>query len=61
VLRRLNAELVRIIRSPALKASLWDRQGIDAVGSPPEDVTRMMRAEIDKWAGIAAKANLTVD
>jgi tripartite-type tricarboxylate transporter receptor subunit TctC len=60
-LKRLNSELVRIIRSPELKASLWDRQGIDAVGSPPEDVTRLMRAEIAKWANVAAKANLTVD
>jgi tripartite-type tricarboxylate transporter receptor subunit TctC len=58
---RLNAELVRIIRSPELKASLWDRQGIDAVGSPPGEVTRTMRAEIDKWAGVARRANLAVD
>lgn len=58
---RLNAELVRIIRDPALKASLWDRQGIDAVGSPPGEVTRTMRAEIDKWRDVAGKANLAVD
>ena len=60
-LARLNAELVRIIRDPALKATLWDRQGIDAVGSPPGEVTRTMRAEIDKWRGVASKANLAVD
>ena len=59
--RRLNAELARIIRDPALKATLWDRQGIDAVGSPPGEVTRTMRAEIDKWRGVASKANLAVD
>jgi tripartite-type tricarboxylate transporter receptor subunit TctC len=60
-LKRLNEELVRIIRDPALKASLWDRQGIDAVGSTPGEVTRTMRAEIDKWRGVAGKANLVVD
>ncbi|MCM2329467.1 MAG: tripartite tricarboxylate transporter substrate-binding protein, partial [Lysobacter sp.] len=58
---RLNAELVRIIRDPALKASLWDKQGIDAVGSPPGEVTRTMRAEIDKWRDVAGKANLAAD
>jgi tripartite-type tricarboxylate transporter receptor subunit TctC len=60
-IERLNREFVRAIRSPDLKASLWDRQGIDAAGSPPGEVARTMRAEIDKWAGVAARANLVLD
>ena len=60
-LKRLHEEFVRAIRNPEIKASLWDRQGIDPVGSAPEEVTRTMRAEIDKWAGVARRANLTVD
>ncbi|MBK6980193.1 MAG: tripartite tricarboxylate transporter substrate binding protein [Betaproteobacteria bacterium] len=55
---RLNAEFVRAIRDPALKASLWDRQWIEPVGSAPEEVTRVMRREIDKWARVARAANL---
>ncbi len=57
-LARLNAEFVRAIRDPALKASLWDRQWIEPVGSAPEEVTRVMRREIDKWARVARAANL---
>ena len=38
IVRRLNAELVRIIRDPAMKAALWDRQWIDPVGSTPEEL-----------------------
>ena len=57
-LERLNAEFVRAIRSPALKASLWDRQWIEPVGSGPEEVTRVIRREIDKWASVAKAARL---
>jgi tripartite-type tricarboxylate transporter receptor subunit TctC len=60
-IRRLNAELVRIIRDPALKASLWDRQWIDPVGSSPEEVTAVLRREGEKWATIVKSANIPVE
>ncbi len=53
IVRRLNAELVRIIRDPAMKAALWDKQWIDPVGSTPAEVTRVMRAEGAKWKRLA--------
>ena len=58
---RLNAELVRIIRDPSLKATLWDRQWIDPVGSTPDQVTAVMRREGDKWARIVKAANIPVE
>ncbi|HET7730582.1 MAG TPA: tripartite tricarboxylate transporter substrate binding protein [Usitatibacter sp.] len=58
---RLNAELVKIIRSPALKASLWDRQWIDPAGTPPADVSALLRREIDKWSRTARSAGLALD
>jgi tripartite-type tricarboxylate transporter receptor subunit TctC len=61
VVRRLNVELVRIIRSPALKASLWDRQWIDAVGSTPESLADTMRRERNKWARAVRAAGLSVE
>jgi tripartite-type tricarboxylate transporter receptor subunit TctC len=61
VVLRLNAELVRIIRSAELKASLWDRQWIDPVGSAPEEVTSVIRAETEKWARVVKSANLPVE
>jgi tripartite-type tricarboxylate transporter receptor subunit TctC len=61
VLRRLNAELVRIVRSPELKASLWDRQWIDPVGSAPEVVTQIILAEREKWARVVKDANIPVE
>jgi tripartite-type tricarboxylate transporter receptor subunit TctC len=60
-LKRLNAELVRIIRSPGLKATLWDRQWIDPVGSTPEELSAVLRREKDKWAATVRAAGITPD
>ena len=58
---RLNAELVRIIRDPALRATLWDRQWIDPVGGTPQDVTAVIRRESEKWARTVKAANIAVE
>lgn len=60
-LKRLNAELVRAIRSPELKATLWDRQWIDPVGSTPEALAERLRSERARWAQAARDANLSLD
>jgi tripartite-type tricarboxylate transporter receptor subunit TctC len=58
---RLHAELARIIRSPAMKASLWDGQWIDPLGSTPEEAARIVRAETAKWAGVGRRLGLALD
>jgi len=58
---RLNAELVKIIRSAQLRESLWNRQWIDPVGSRPEDVTAVLQREGAKWAAIVKSANIAVE
>ena len=58
-LARLHDELARIIRDPALKSSLWDRQWIDPVGSTPEDTARTIRDEAARWARTARAAGLS--
>ncbi|HUP29497.1 MAG TPA: tripartite tricarboxylate transporter substrate binding protein [Usitatibacter sp.] len=60
-IRRLNAELVAIARSPAMKASLWDRQWIDPVGSTPAETAAVIRRETDKWARTVKAAGITPD
>ena len=60
-IRRLNAELVKIIRDPAMKRSLWDRQWIDPVGSTPGEVTSLMRRESEKWARTVKSAGIEVE
>jgi tripartite-type tricarboxylate transporter receptor subunit TctC len=58
---RLNTELVRIIRSPAMKASLWDRQWIDPIGSAPGEVTSRMRRESEKWSRTVKAAGIALE
>lgn len=58
---RLNAELVKIIRSAAMKETLWDRQWIDPVGSTPAEVTALIRRESAKWARIVKAARIEVE
>jgi tripartite-type tricarboxylate transporter receptor subunit TctC len=60
-IQRLNAELVAIIRSPAMRESLWDRQWIDPVGSTPAEVTATLRREGTRWAAIVKSAGLEAD
>ena len=58
---RLNAELARIIRDPAMKAALWDRQWIDPRGSTPGEAGAILREEGAKWARIVKSAHLEVE
>jgi tripartite-type tricarboxylate transporter receptor subunit TctC len=59
-IRRLNAELVRIIRGPAAKP-LWERQWIDPAGSAPEEVATRIRRESGKWAATVKAARIEVE
>jgi tripartite-type tricarboxylate transporter receptor subunit TctC len=59
-LARLNAEIVRIVRDPAMKASLWDRQWIDPVGSTPAEAAAVIAAEAAKWSRIVREAGIEV-
>jgi tripartite-type tricarboxylate transporter receptor subunit TctC len=60
-IERLNAELVKIIRSPSLKATLWDRQWIDPIGSTPGEVTTRIRRESAKWSRTVKAAGIEPD
>jgi tripartite-type tricarboxylate transporter receptor subunit TctC len=60
-LQRLHAELARIIRSPELKASLWDRQWIDPVGSTPAELAGVLRRERELWARAVRAAGITLE
>ena len=58
---RLHAELAKIIRNPAMKTSLWDRQWIDPVGSTPAEAGAVIARETAKWAGVVESARITVE
>jgi len=57
VVRRLNAEVVRILREPAVAERL-SGQGADPAPSAPETFAAFIRVEIDKWARLVKAAGM---
>lgn len=60
VLDRLNAELVRIIRLPDIRAKL-SGQGAEIVTMSPPEFGRFFDSERKRWAEVVAKANIRID
>lgn len=54
---RINADLVAIVRSPAMQDRLRE-QGARPIGSTPEEAAAFMKAEADKWGGVIARASI---
>lgn len=54
---RLNAELVKIVRQPEVKARLLEL-GSDPVGSTPQELAAAVRAERVKWAKVIREAGV---
>jgi tripartite-type tricarboxylate transporter receptor subunit TctC len=51
IVDRLNAEITRAANTPEMKAA-WSKQGAVAMSMTPEEFTRFVRQDIDKWARI---------
>ncbi|HXN15921.1 MAG TPA: tripartite tricarboxylate transporter substrate binding protein [Usitatibacter sp.] len=51
VIDKLNSEITRIVNAPETKAS-WARQGAISMSMSPDEFTRFVRDDIDKWARI---------
>ena len=57
IVRRLNAEIGRIIAKPEVKDELA-RMYIDAAPSTPEQMTDWIKADIDKWSRLVKAAGI---
>ena len=57
VLKKINAEVVRIINEPEMKKKLA-AQGVLPIASTPEDFTGVIKAERQEWAGVIKAANI---
>ena len=56
----LNAQIVKLMSDPRVKASLVD-QGFEARPSTPQELARMMRAESVKWAKVVKEARVKIE
>jgi len=60
IVTRMNNEIVHAIRLPAVRQKLLE-QGGDPVGSTPEELERVVKAELRKWAEVIRDAHIKVD
>jgi tripartite-type tricarboxylate transporter receptor subunit TctC len=51
IVRKLYLETVNVLASADMRAKLAD-QGMDVIGSSPDELARSIKAEIPKWAKI---------
>lgn len=60
IVARLNTELVRVIRSPDIRARLAG-QGAEVVTMAPAEQDRFFNAERARWAQVVAQAQIKLD
>jgi len=60
VIRRVHAETVKILKSPELAEQLLS-QGAEPVGSSPQELSRFIKSEIDRWTRVITQANIRAD
>ena len=63
ILRRMNAELARIVAEPDFRRWLTDNQGITPppAENTPENFARVLRADVARWAEVVRRSGATVD
>jgi tripartite-type tricarboxylate transporter receptor subunit TctC len=49
IVRKLNAEIVRVLRQPDARSQL-EGQGFEVLGTTPEQYTAFARSDMAKWA-----------
>jgi len=60
IVNRVNAELVRIIRSPDIRAQLAG-QGAEVVTMTPAETSRFYQTEEARWAKVVQAAGVKLD
>ena len=57
IVDKLNAEIVKVINRPDVKAA-WEKQGAVPMTMTPAEFDAYLRKDIDKWAGVVKAAGL---
>ncbi len=60
VIARLNEEFVKVLKLPAIRERLL-RDGIEPVGSSPEEFLAHTRREAQKWGKVVRDAGVTAN
>jgi tripartite-type tricarboxylate transporter receptor subunit TctC len=57
IVDKLHAETTRILSSPAMKEQ-FASQGLEAVPTTPDEFSRVLRSDIEKWRKVIKAAGL---
>ena len=60
IVARMQSEIARTIQQPEIRQKLLE-QGGDPVGSSPEHLDRVVKAELRKWAEVIREAHIKLD
>jgi tripartite-type tricarboxylate transporter receptor subunit TctC len=60
IVKRLNAELVNIVRHTDMHEKL-SAEGSEVIGSSPEQFSRFIETQLKRWAKIIAEAHITAE
>jgi tripartite-type tricarboxylate transporter receptor subunit TctC len=60
IIARLNAEVAKALVQPDLRLRLADL-GLEAVGGPPGDFDKLIRAEIERWGKVIRAQKITLE
>ena len=60
IINRLNQEMVRVVRNPALKDRLT-REGVDLVGNSPREFSAFLNSEMPQWARAVKESGAQVE
>lgn len=54
---KLNAEFIKVLRTPEIKAKLT-KNGFDVAGTSPEEYGTFLKSEMDKWSKVVHAAGI---
>jgi tripartite-type tricarboxylate transporter receptor subunit TctC len=57
--RKLNTEFLRVLACPSAGAAA--AQGVESIGSTPQQLAAHLRSELPKWAQVVKAAGVSVD
>lgn len=60
IVAKLNAELVKVLQQPDV-SKRFAAEGIEALGSTPEQFTAYIKTEIERWARVVKEANIRLE
>jgi tripartite-type tricarboxylate transporter receptor subunit TctC len=60
IIARLNAEIRKAVETPEVKA-FFPREALDPVASGPDELSALLRREVEKYAKVIRTANIRMD